>query len=145
MAQEVIKQAVQDAKEWQSAQDVVASSARNLSAVPPAPPSFEDEKLVCYVDAVWDASTRNCGFAGIFKGSEQGKIQNFKDSRRYVESALVAEALAIRKAVLEAFMSNVDSLLVLSDSQTLVKLLRLRGRGRNLAISSPIFTTLVAG
>ncbi|CAG7908967.1 unnamed protein product, partial [Brassica rapa] len=54
-------------------------------------------------------------------------IQSFKDSRRYVESALIAEALAVRKAVLEAFMSNVDSLLVLSDSQTLVKLLKTKG------------------
>lgn len=51
-------------------------------------------------------------------------IQSFKDSRRYVESALIAEALAVRKVVLEAFMSNVDSLLVLSDLQTLVKLLK---------------------
>ena len=76
------------------------------------------------VDAAWDASTRNCGFAGIFKGREQGMIQSFKDSRRYVESALIAEALAVRKVVLEAFMSNVDSLLVLSDLQTLVKLLK---------------------
>lgn len=132
-AQEVITMAVQDAKEWQSAQDVGASSARNLSAGPPAPPSFENEKLVCYVDAAWDASTRNCGFAGIFKGSEQGKIQSFKDSRRYVESALIAEALAIRKAVLEAFMSNVDSLLVLSDSQTLVKLLKTKGSRTELS------------
>ncbi|CAN6837284.1 hypothetical protein Bca52824_047379 [Brassica carinata] len=125
--------AVQDAKEWQSAQDVGASSARNLLAGPPAPPSFENEKLVCYVDAAWDASTRNCGFAGIFKGSEHGKIQSFKDSRRYVESALIAEALAIRKAVLEAFMSNVDSLLVLSDSQTLVKLLKTKGSRTELS------------
>lgn len=81
---------------------------------------------MCFVDAAWDASTRNCGIAGVFKGSEQGKFQSFKDSRRY-DSAMIAEALAIRKAVLEAFISNADSLLVLSDSQTLVKLLKTKG------------------
>lgn len=52
--------------------------------------------------------------------------------RRIVEgfpnnSSLIAEALAIRKAVLEAFISNADSLLVLSDSQALVKLLKTKG------------------
>ncbi|KAF2543489.1 hypothetical protein F2Q68_00032299 [Brassica cretica] len=87
--QEVINLAVQDAKEWQSAQAAVASSARNLSAGPPSLPTFDNEKLVCFVDAAWDASTRNCGIAGVFKGREQGKFQSFKDSRRYVDSALI--------------------------------------------------------
>ncbi|CAN7074363.1 unnamed protein product [Brassica oleracea var. botrytis] len=27
--------------------------------------------------------------AGVFKGREQGKFQSFKDSRRYVDSALI--------------------------------------------------------
>ncbi|KAF3599993.1 hypothetical protein F2Q69_00037903 [Brassica cretica] len=68
--QEVINLAVQDAKEWQSAQAAVASSARNLSAGPPSLPTFDNEKLVCFVDAAWDASTRNCGIAGVFKGRQ---------------------------------------------------------------------------
>ena len=88
---------------------------------------------MCFVDAAWDASTRNCGIAGVFKGSEQGKFQSFKDSRRY-DSAMIAEALAIRKAVLEAFISNADSLLVLSDSQTLVKLLKTKGSRTDLLL-----------
>ncbi|KAG2246753.1 hypothetical protein Bca52824_086381 [Brassica carinata] len=56
---------------------------------PPSLPTFDNEKLVCFVDAAWDASTRNCGMAGVFKGREQGKFQSFKDSRRYVDSALI--------------------------------------------------------
>ncbi|CAN6971913.1 unnamed protein product [Brassica rapa subsp. trilocularis] len=47
---------------------------------------------------------------------------------------MIAEALAIRKAVLEAFISNADSLLVLSDSQTLVKLLKTKGSRTDLLL-----------
>lgn len=121
--QEVIRLAIQDAKEWEAAQEVVASAARNQPSDLPMPPSVENEKLVCFVDAAWDATTQNCGIAGVFKGQDHRRHQGFRESRRHVGSALVAEALAVRRAVLEAFTSNADSLRVFSDSQTLVKIL----------------------
>lgn len=90
---EVITLAVLDAQEWQATQTEITPSSRNSPKEPPPLPNFENESLVCFVDAVWDATTRNCGISGVFKGREQEKYQGFKDSRRYIDLALIVEAL----------------------------------------------------
>lgn len=130
-AQEIINLAIRDAKEWQAAQEVIGAKP-NVSCLPVIAPPLEEGSLVCFVDAAWDVTTRNCGFAGIFKGSVQGQQLNFKDSRRQVDSALTAEALAVRKAVMEAYISNAESLVVLSDSQVLIKILQTGGARKEL-------------
>ncbi|RID72173.1 hypothetical protein BRARA_C04078, partial [Brassica rapa] len=84
--------------------------------------------LLCYVDGAWDAVSRNCGTGGIFSGEGSSAYPNsISDSRRFVSSALMAECLAIRSAVMHAASLNIKSLMILSDSQSLVKLLKERG------------------
>ncbi|CAN6803095.1 unnamed protein product, partial [Brassica oleracea] len=63
---------------------------------------------------------------------EQGQQFSFKESRCQVDSALAAEALAIRKAVLEAYISNDESLVVLSDSQVLIRILQTKSSRKEL-------------
>ncbi|KAL0800742.1 hypothetical protein Bca101_055917 [Brassica carinata] len=134
-AQEVVTLAILDAKEWQRAQTAqisIASPPRLTTKETPLIPNVEKERLVCFVDAAWDATTRNCGLAGVFKGRERDKQQDFQNTRRCVGSALVAEALAVREAVLQAFVTNAESLQVFSDSQILVKLLKGKGSRKDL-------------
>ena len=47
--------------------------------------------------------------------------------RRFVPSALVAEALAVKAAMTAALLSHVCSLVVFSDSKSLIKLLNTQG------------------
>lgn len=52
--------------------------------------------------------------------------------RRFVPSALVAEALAVKSAVMAAVASQVNSLIVYSDSKTLILLLKSQGHDVSL-------------
>lgn len=47
----------------------------------------------------------------------------FETSRNFVDSALVTDALDIHKAVLDASVANAKSVVVLLDSQVLVRML----------------------
>ncbi|KAL0732890.1 hypothetical protein Bca4012_009100 [Brassica carinata] len=84
-----------DAKEWQEAQLIapsVYSVTLGTSYLPrrsPPIPNYEEESLVCFVDAAWDSATRNCGFAGVFKGRDQQRYQDFKDSRSHTLVKLI--------------------------------------------------------
>ncbi|KAG2306263.1 hypothetical protein Bca52824_026011 [Brassica carinata] len=92
------------------AQAAVASSARNLSAGPPSLPTFDNEKLVCFVDAAWDASTRNCGMAGVFKGREQGKFRASKTQGDMLIQPDCRRSEAVRRLYLIGFhVGGIDS------------------------------------
>nr|VDD36601.1 unnamed protein product [Brassica oleracea] len=85
------------------------------------------DTVICNVDAAWDAGTQNCGVGGVFSGWKHvPNLDSISDSRRSVSSALMAEALAIRSAVMYAASSNVKTLLIRSDSLSLVKMLKER-------------------
>ncbi|KAF3582216.1 hypothetical protein DY000_02034254 [Brassica cretica] len=51
-------------------------------------------------------------------------LEKDKGGPSNVDFALTAEALEVRKAVLEAYISNAESLVVLSDSQVLIRILQ---------------------
>lgn len=93
-------------------------------ASPPPIPQASRGQVVCHVDAAWDQNTCNCGLGGLFSGLDVPTFPPIKDSRSSVISALVGEALAVRLAVMTASSSNVRSLIVLSDSQVLINMIR---------------------
>ncbi|XP_013639114.1 PREDICTED: uncharacterized protein LOC106344250 [Brassica oleracea var. oleracea] len=132
-AQETALKCILDAKEWSSAQDHrdrrplapplgPPSAPSTCRSVPP--PSFPLDVLACKVDAAWDSSSGGCGIGGIFSGNNLKRIPNLSESRSHVSSALMAEAIAVRLAVVTAVYSNVRSLAVLTDSLSLVTLLK---------------------
>lgn len=101
-AEEVLNKAITDAREWQSAQaDPSCPTLHSPTLQPRAtePPSTE---LACYSDAAWSTITKRCGIGGIFKGSSSLRIPNISFSRRFISSALMAEAIAVRSAVMTA-------------------------------------------
>ncbi|XP_056851708.1 uncharacterized protein LOC130500775 [Raphanus sativus] len=79
-AQEILSMAIKDAKEWQDAQGISAQKTTTSSNRLPVLPSFENESLVCFVDAAWDPATGCCGIAGVFKGQTQEKHPDFKEA-----------------------------------------------------------------
>ncbi|XP_048625346.1 MADS-box protein FLOWERING LOCUS C isoform X6 [Brassica napus] len=72
--------------------------------------------------AAWDSSSGGCGIGGIFSGNNLKRIPNLSEPRSHVSSALMAEAIAVRLAVVTSVYSNVRSLAVLTDSLSLVSL-----------------------
>ena len=77
-AHKVITLAVLDAQEWQATQTEITPLSRNSPKEPPPLPKFEKESLVCFVDAAWDATTRNCGIAGVFKGVSRRSTRDLR-------------------------------------------------------------------
>ncbi|KAG2321699.1 hypothetical protein Bca52824_014912 [Brassica carinata] len=76
------------------------------------------------VDAAWDAKFMHCDIGGIFSGENTIILPNLCESHNHVLSAFMAEAIAVRLAVATTVYSNVRSLGVLSDSLSLIKLLK---------------------
>ena len=129
---EIIAKAISDAKEWQSAQsqemtqELISGpqTARpNSALLSDGPP----RTVRCNVDAAWDQRSGNCGTGAIFSGDNTYPLSSPRSgAHSHISSALMAEALAIRFAVMYAASSNVKVLMILSDSLSLVKLLKER-------------------
>uniref|UniRef100_A0A0D3D1Y2 RNase H type-1 domain-containing protein n=1 Tax=Brassica oleracea var. oleracea TaxID=109376 RepID=A0A0D3D1Y2_BRAOL len=65
-----------------------------------------------------------CGIGGIFRGVNSSRLPNIHYSRRFISSALMAEAIAVRSAVMKAASSNIRSLTVYSDSRVLISMIK---------------------
>lgn len=105
------------------------SNARSFNPVqrsPSLPPTFPPSVLVWNVDAAWDVTSGGCGIGGVFSGGTDQPVPNLSEFNTHVSSALIAEALAVRLAVVTAAYSNIRSLAVLSVSLSLVNLLKKR-------------------
>ncbi|KAL0856805.1 hypothetical protein Bca101_061959 [Brassica carinata] len=91
------------------------------------PPTIHPDILTVKVDAAWDAASGACGIGGIFSGNCAMQIPVVSEAHNHVSSALMAEAIAVHRAVSLAVFSNVQSLAVLSDSLSLINLLKTGG------------------
>ncbi|KAF3562955.1 hypothetical protein DY000_02010986 [Brassica cretica] len=88
---------------------------------------FPDGRTVCKVDAAWNATSGACGIGGIFSGDNTRNLSTVSEAHSHVSSALMAEAIAVHRAVVLTVYSNVRSLTVLFDSLSLIKLLKRGG------------------
>ncbi|KAF3484983.1 hypothetical protein F2Q69_00052693 [Brassica cretica] len=126
-ATEIVSKAVSDAREWQDSQTHFAediSLAHNRLA-PHPPLRVNTSGPTCHVDAAWDARSGMCGLGGLFSGSPtRTRLPRISATRSLVSSALMAEAPAICLAVMTAAFSNIKTVAILSDSLTLIKMLK---------------------
>ncbi|KAL0715078.1 hypothetical protein Bca4012_022057 [Brassica carinata] len=94
---------------------------------PCPPPRIRPGVLVVNVDAAWDAKTGRCGIGAIYSGEAPVYLPLISEAHSHVSSAIMAEAIAVHRAVSSAVGSNVRSLAVLSDSLPLINLLKTDG------------------
>ncbi|KAL0897084.1 hypothetical protein Bca101_081045 [Brassica carinata] len=124
--EDIISKAIKDAREWETANTKKKPQQIQCPLV--------NSKLLkapsCYCDGAWQESTKAGGMGWIIKNEEGWIICRGSSSRSHVCSALMAEALAIRKVVKKAKDLNLQGLNIFSDCQVLVSALR-EGRDVN--------------
>ncbi|XP_013635272.1 PREDICTED: uncharacterized protein LOC106340996 [Brassica oleracea var. oleracea] len=124
-----VLKALQDARAWKAAQIVVEKSSLPHSVVSPLHVTHVDAcTWSSFSDAAWDSISGNCGIGWLIRDSSNTFIESSSAYRRYVPSALVVEALSVKAAMTAAISSHVSSLLVCSDSRTLISLLKFHGQ-----------------
>nr|VDD45605.1 unnamed protein product [Brassica oleracea] len=131
--EETITKAITEAREWILLQESPPNPSpshpnRNLDPQP------RTAQIHLYTDATWNLTTENAGLGWIFDVA--GSITSFSATAGSVTSPLMAETLAMRKAIISAHDRGLDSILILSDSQVLVTLIN--NRSRNLEIAGII-------
>ncbi|XP_013607858.1 PREDICTED: uncharacterized protein LOC106314545 [Brassica oleracea var. oleracea] len=126
--EEIVAKIITLAREWSMAQ---AKDPKQNSMFPgqttrqrqespryrPLPP----DTITCKTDASWDKTTRRAGLAWICTGNEGNTMQQGTELQESVASPLVAEALAVRSAIIAATSKEIKNLRVLSDSSTLIR------------------------
>lgn len=119
---EVLNKALRDAKEWSGAQPL---NSPNLRASPSSPrlENTNPSTLFCFTDGAWDAGSKKGGMGWLFKDKDGTIVAQGTDMKRYVSSALMAEALALKSALLAATSLGFLDLRCLSDSSSLISLL----------------------
>lgn len=133
MPEETITKAITEAREWILLQESPPNPSpshpnRNLDPQP------RTDQIHLYTDAAWNLTTENAGLGWIFDIA--GSITSFSATAWSVTSPLMAETLAMRKAIISAHDRGLDSILILSDSQVLVTLIN--NRSKNLEIAGII-------
>lgn len=131
LEEDTVLKAIQDARAWKMAQasfdkpplpqNVVPSYANVLQAV-------YSYTWSSFSDVAWDDSTGNCGLGWQLRDSDRFCTESSSSHRRFVSSALVAEALAVKAVVSAAVSSHVSSLQVFSNSKALILLLKSQGQ-----------------
>lgn len=119
--EDTVLRAVRDARAW-----MIAKSLETTRAIP-CPlrdplVSHPQGTITCCTDAAWLAEPQSAGSAGLgwIFSSEEGSTSSYSSACSYVSSASVAEALAIRQALLMAIDLRYNSLVLQSDSLILI-------------------------
>ncbi|XP_056841859.1 uncharacterized protein LOC130494991 [Raphanus sativus] len=109
---EIVLGAITAVKEW----DLAQAKTKNCGITSPISSGFPSQQnpelpsIYCNTDAAWRADSRNAGLAWVFsdhEGQEHNRGSQFQDN---VSSSCMAEALAVRSALLHAAEINITSI-----------------------------------
>lgn len=118
-------------KEWELAQPLKKESTPKSSYQYQEPVETSRE-IICNTDASWKGGIRSAGLAWIFTDPSSQELQRGSSAQDFVSSPCMAEALAIREALLQAASLNYHHFCVKSDSQVLVNTISARRRSSEL-------------
>lgn len=120
--EENVANSIKEANEWHDAQLSLPLPTRTVpsTVAPPLPTAL----TVCHVDAACNPVSGVCRLGGVFSGQGSNGLPIISNSRAFMASTLVAEALAIREAVSLAASTGINDLSVFSDSQVVISMIR---------------------
>ncbi|KAL0712935.1 hypothetical protein Bca4012_019913 [Brassica carinata] len=150
--QEVVSKAIRDARAWDNAQlprQTHTTTPQSAIFQCLRPSSGNPLALICFSDAAWQESSGNGGVGWIFQNRSGDIVAHGSSARRFVSSALVAEALAIKTALLNAANSGYRDLEVFSDCKSLISMINsnessvaLKGLLYDIAMLSRAFSSI---
>ncbi|XP_018515407.1 uncharacterized protein LOC103828072 isoform X2 [Brassica rapa] len=121
--EETILKAISDAREWMMAQPPQNPNRSKplirLEPIPRAP-----DLRVIFTDAAWNPLTGNAGFGWIV--DDLVSPSQYAANATFVSSPLMAETLAVLKAITFAQSRGMASILILSSSQVLINTINRR-------------------
>ncbi|XP_009107712.1 uncharacterized protein LOC103833378 [Brassica rapa] len=129
--EETLSKAIREAREWSLAQISPINPKLRPPSINQDPPPSTDVPCM-YTDAAWNASIGCAGLGWIIDDTTSSS-SSYSVTAIFVKSPLFAETLAMRRAMTSAIDKGITSLLILSDSQILIKLLNTRGRKLEIA------------
>lgn len=129
--EETLLKSIREAREWLVSQDNPIKPLPNPTCIAQDPP-LDLNQICMFTDAAWNPLTKCAGLAWII--DDAGSSSSYSATDNFVLSPLMAETLALRIAMTSALDRGITSLLILSDSQTLIKLVT--SNGRHLEIAS---------
>lgn len=135
--QELISKSIAAMREWIAAQP--QKSPKSKSTRRPPPPPICDclaTTTLCYTDAAWKIESKAAGLAWIFNRGTT--------AQDHVSSAIMAEALAIRGALLHAISLNITHIWIRSDSQALIRAITSRRHPSGRALWSAVRYRLIS-
>ncbi|XP_033128722.1 uncharacterized protein LOC108872195 [Brassica rapa] len=119
---EIIANAIRLAREWSIAQTSPYSSpSPQLSRT--LPPTLTSPFVVCFTDAAWQAGSKKAGCGWIFTDHRDAWLKQGTSTFNYTSSPLMAEALAVRTALLNALEAGYTRICIKSDCQALVAII----------------------
>lgn len=99
-------------------------SRKATTKSPPPPLKCNNPSVLhCFTDGAWEAESKKGGMGWIFKDKEGLLVAQGSNAKSYVSSALMAEALALKAAILDAIHLGFLAVRCLSDSRSLISLL----------------------
>lgn len=129
--QETVLKILQDSRAWKAAQITIEKPSLPQCVVPlPSVtcPATNSYTWSSFSDGAWDVATGNCGIGWLLRGADNSVAESSSSHRRFVSSALVAEALAVKTAFSAAVSSHVSSIVIHSDSKNLISILKSQGQ-----------------
>ncbi|CAA7055762.1 unnamed protein product [Microthlaspi erraticum] len=128
-----LHKAIVEAKAWQGAhepppdQDLPTGNL-DLWTLP-----ISGSLIACFSDASWSADSCRCGVGWIFKSADNAVMFQDSEAHGFIPSALAAEALAVKLALISARAADFLSLVCFSDCQELVLLLSSDGNQNSMS------------
>ncbi|XP_048591461.1 uncharacterized protein LOC125576128 [Brassica napus] len=119
---EIISKALRAAREWNAAQSTPepGSSAQRQHTLQP---SSTFTSIACFTDAAWQAGTNKAGCGWIFPDCRNEGLCQRTKTFSYISSALMAEAMAVRSALINAREMGFSKICIKSDCQALVAII----------------------
>ena len=128
--EETLLKATREAREWTVSQDQLPKPQPHATHIV-QDPTLDPNRTFIYTDAAWNPESRCAGLAWIIDDAGSSSSHSATDTS--VTSPLMAETFALRSAMTSALHRGINSLLIRSDSQTLINLVNAKGRHLEIA------------